>query len=111
MKFNENVTKYSVPKRPYGAKRKEILYRNFVANCKANPAVCLHGTEIGSIDLPNSKTYKLKNSHFAYFLKNPNPSWLRSFHFAWGLGEKMVMIPLFIFFCEHKLPKIGHKFS
>ena len=42
---------------PYGAKREEILYRKFVANCKANPVVCLHGTEIRSIDLPNSKTY------------------------------------------------------
>ena len=83
-------------------KREEILYRKFVADCKANPAVCLHGTEIGSIELLNSKTYKLKNSRFAYFLKNPNRSWLRSFHLAWGLGEKMARIPLFIFSCEHE---------
>ena len=69
-------------------KRKEILYRKFVADCKANPAVCLHGTEIGSIDLLNSLTYKLKNSRFAYFLKNPNRSWLRSFRSPWGLGGK-----------------------
>ena len=50
--------------------------------------VCLHGVEIGSIDLLNSKTYKLKNSRFAYFLKNPNASWLRSFRPPWGLGGK-----------------------
>ena len=31
-------------------KRSEILYIFFVALCKVNPAVCLHGTEIGSID-------------------------------------------------------------
>ena len=31
--------------------------RNFVAFCKANPAVCLHGAEIGRRDLRNSKTY------------------------------------------------------
>ena len=46
--------------------------------------VCLHGVEIGSIDLLNSKTYKLKNSRFAYFLKNPNRPWLRSFCLAWA---------------------------
>ncbi len=50
--------------------------------------VCLHVVEIGSIDLLNSKTYKLKNSRFAYFLKNPNRSWLRSFRSPWGLGGK-----------------------
>ena len=66
--------------------------------------VCLHGVEIGSIDLPNSQTQKLKNSRFAYFLKNPNRSWLRSFWLAWGLGEKIARIPLFFFFYEHKLP-------
>jgi hypothetical protein len=71
-----------------GTKREEILYRFFVAPCKANPAVCLHGAEIGGIDLPNSKTYKLKNSRFAYFLKNPNRSWLRSFRSPWGVGGK-----------------------
>ncbi len=64
--------------------------------------VCLRGVEIGSIDLLNSKTYKLKNSRLAYFLKNPNASWLRSFCLAWGLGGKMARIPLFFLFCEHK---------
>ena len=33
--------------------RIKFLYRNFVAYCKANAAVCLHGIEIGSIDLLN----------------------------------------------------------
>ena len=53
-------------------KRKEILYRKFVADCKANPVVCLHGTEIGSMDLLNSKTLELNNSRlcllFEFFL-------------------------------------------
>ncbi len=83
-------------------KRSGIPYRNFVAYCKANPAVCLHGAEIGSIDLLNSKTYKLKNSRFAYFLKNPNRPWLCSFRSPWGLGGKIARIPLFFLFCEHK---------
>ncbi len=52
----------------------------------ANPAVCLRDVEIGSIELLNSKTYKLKNSRFAYFLHFPNASWLRSFRLPWGLG-------------------------
>ena len=59
-----------------------------VAICKAISLICLHGAEIGSIDLPNSKTYKLKNSRFAYFLHFPNASWLRSFRPPWGLGGK-----------------------
>ena len=69
-------------------KRSEILNNFFVALCKLNPAVRLHGVEIGSIDLPNSQTYKLKKSRAAYFLKNPNRSWLRSFRSPWGLGGK-----------------------
>ena len=73
----------------------------------ANPAVCLRDVEIGSIELLNSKTYKLKNSRFAYFLLFPNASWLRSFCSLWGLGGKRARIPLFLFFCEHKLLYIG----
>jgi hypothetical protein len=41
----------------FSTKREEILYKNFVAVCKAKPMVCLLGTEIGGIDFPNTKTY------------------------------------------------------
>ena len=58
--------------------------------------VCLHGVEIGSIDLANSITYKLKNSRFAYFLHFPNRSWLRSFCPPWGLGERTARMKRFL---------------
>ena len=61
------------------AKRQEILYKNFVADCKVKSTVCLHAIEIESIDLQNLKTYKLKTHVFADTLKIPNRPWLRSF--------------------------------
>ena len=42
-------------------KRLQIPYKKSVAICKAISLICLRGAEIRSIDLPNSKTYKLKN--------------------------------------------------
>lgn len=55
-------------------------------------SICLHTTEIGSIDLSNSKTYKLKTHVYAYFLHFPNASWLRSFRLPWGLGGNSARI-------------------
>jgi len=54
------------------AKRSEILYRKFVAYCKANPAVCLRGTEIGSIDLTNLKTPQRSESNDKLALSLPS---------------------------------------
>ena len=39
-------------------KREEILYKNFVAKCKAKTEICLHGAEIESTHL---QTQQLKN--------------------------------------------------
>ena len=58
--------------------------------------ICLHGIGIGSIDLLNSLTYKLKNSRFTYFLHFPNRPWLRSFGSAWGLGERTARMKRFL---------------
>ena len=41
----------------FSTKREEILYKNFLAVCKAKPMVCLLDTKIGGIDFPNTQTY------------------------------------------------------
>ena len=81
-------------------KREEILYKNFVAYCKANPAVCLQGMEIESTHFINSKTKNSKTHVSADALNFPNRPWLRSFRLVWGLGRKKTretistMVPL-----------------
>ena len=50
---------------------------------------CLQGIEVASIDFFNLKTFCHRLVSFAYFLKIPNRSWLRSFCLAWGLGGKI----------------------
>ena len=50
--------------------------------------LCLRDEQIGSIDFFNLKTFCYHFSSFAYFLKIPNASWLRSFYSAWGIGRK-----------------------
>ena len=66
----------------------QFLYKNFVADCKGNPLFCLRSEEIGSIDFFACVADCHRSSSFAYFLKNPNRPWLRSFRWAWGLGGK-----------------------
>ena len=41
-----------------------------MAKCKANPAVCLRGIEIGGIDLVNKKNLLTQKLTFCYHFEN-----------------------------------------
>ena len=50
--------------------------------------VCLRSEKLVGIDFLALKTFCYRFVSFAYFLKIPNASWLRSFRLAWGLDRK-----------------------